>query len=365
MTTHIDITEHCTVWPSANDIAQTTGDGKKITEKMMGYWGRAMGTGRGDHAAWGWWFSTADIGLNIRVFPYEENLAFINGRSILYNNDGLDPQPTLALPSNSTVYIYIDVIYDGSGNVHQIRLDYRSSMEALSWPNTSYPIGKVTTNASTVTSIQHLRPATTGALAIGDIVARSVGELQSNSGWAACDGSHLDDATGWSWPDYRLVIGTTYGALDGMKAKLPDLRGRGLVGQDNMGSGAAGRLSWSSAIGTAGGTQTHTLTVAQMPAHAHTASASTNGGHAHNTTSSGQKRQNALISADHSGHSGSDGTFVKATGASGTSYNPNTSENGAHSHTITVNSNGSGAAHNIMQPSMVVAWHIYLGEYYG
>lgn len=54
---------------------------------------------------------------------------------------------------------------------------------------------------------------------------------------------------------------------------LPDMRGRGPFGLDDMGSTAAGRLgsviTLQTTNGASGGTETHTLTAAQMPSHSH------------------------------------------------------------------------------------------------
>ena len=72
-------------------------------------------------------------------------------------------------------------------------------------------------------------------------------------------------------------IGTTHGAGDGSTTfNLPDLRGRVMVGLDNMGGSAASRITAASV----GGAETHTLTVAQMPSHAHSESTGTASGDA-------------------------------------------------------------------------------------
>jgi microcystin-dependent protein len=73
------------------------------------------------------------------------------------------------------------------------------------------------------------------------------------------------------------AIGTTYGAGDGSTTfAIPDLRGRAVAGQDDMGGASADRLTNQSGgvdgdtLGASGGAETHTLTTPQIPAHTHT-----------------------------------------------------------------------------------------------
>jgi microcystin-dependent protein len=85
------------------------------------------------------------------------------------------------------------------------------------------------------------------------------------AGWALCQGQLLSIAEN---EVLFQLIGTTYGG-DGQETfAMPDLRGRLPVHQ-GQGPGLSNRV-----IGELGGSETVTLTVAQMPAHSHMLSAS-------------------------------------------------------------------------------------------
>jgi microcystin-dependent protein len=72
------------------------------------------------------------------------------------------------------------------------------------------------------------------------------------------------------------LVGTSYGAGDGSTTfGLPDFRGRVLAGKDDMGGSAANRITNAGSgivgttLGASGGSETQTLTAAQIPAHQH------------------------------------------------------------------------------------------------
>ncbi len=96
------------------------------------------------------------------------------------------------------------------------------------------------------------------------------------SEWLLCYGQAISRTT---YADLFTAISTTYGIGDGTTTfNLPDLRGRVIAGQDDMGGVSANRLTGvtgsvdGDVLGGTGGEETHTLLTAEMPAHTHTVS---------------------------------------------------------------------------------------------
>jgi microcystin-dependent protein len=84
--------------------------------------------------------------------------------------------------------------------------------------------------------------------------------------WHECDGSLLLISQN---PALFSLIGTTYGGNGTINFALPDMRGRVVVSNGTSAQGTP------YIMGQTGGTESVTLTQAQMPAHNHTVNAST------------------------------------------------------------------------------------------
>lgn len=124
------------------------------------------------------------------------------------------------------------------------------------------------------------------------------------TGWLLCAGQAVSRTT---YADLFSVVSTTYGSGDGSTTfNLPDLRGRVIAGEDDMGGTAANRLTSGASgiagttLGAVGGNQVHTLTADQSGLKAHSHANTLTGtttfadtGHSH----AGQGSLHALIGA--------------------------------------------------------------------
>jgi microcystin-dependent protein len=97
------------------------------------------------------------------------------------------------------------------------------------------------------------------------------------------------------YPELVAALGTT---------TIPDLRGRMVAGRDDMGGTLAGRITSGGSgipgvtLGATGGTETHTLTLAQLAAHNHGVNDPT---HSHGTTDGGHNHGDNISFVD-TGH---------------------------------------------------------------
>ena len=172
------------------------------------------------------------------------------------------------------------------------------------------------------------------------------------SGWLLCNGSAVSRLT---YSALFAIIGTTYGTGDGSTTfHLPDMRGRTPIGT-GTGTGLTARN-----LGQTGGAETHTLTTSEMPSHTHSATTNGAGSHTHGIYDPGhshmyQKPQSQNLGFGQQGNV-TDGMQTYSTTGAFTGIIINAS--GDHSHTVTVNSQGSGGSHNNMQPFLVVNYII-------
>ena len=142
--------------------------------------------------------------------------------------------------------------------------------------------------------------------------------------WLLCYGQAVSRTT---YAALFAVVSTTYGVGDGSSTfNLPDLRGRVVAGQDDMGGSSANRLTDQSGgldgdtLGDTGGAETHTLVTGELPASALSHSALT------------------------------------SVGSGGTNAFPGAGTTGAQSGSTS--NMGSGDAHNNVQPTIILNYII-------
>lgn len=162
------------------------------------------------------------------------------------------------------------------------------------------------------------------------------------TGFLLCDGSAVSRST---YATLFSAVSTTYGSGDGSSTfNLPDLRGRVIAGQDDMGGASANRLTDQTGgvngdtLGDTGGSETHTLTTAQLAAHTHTFS---------DTDAHTVSFPRAFISGAANNSVNVDGSGQRHDGGTLTV-----------SISGTTSSTGSGSAHNNVQPTIILNYII-------
>jgi microcystin-dependent protein len=277
-------------------------------------------------------FGSLQDGISVRV-----RMHATNGASATFSPDGLTAKAIQAVSGTAIPQGLLLL-----GSIHT--LTYDSSADAWIVEGAA---GLVTTPIGT----------------IADFAGTSAPSL-----WLLCYGQAVSRTT---YAALFVAIGTTYGAGDGSTTfNLPDLRGRVVAGQDDMGGSSANRLTDQSGgldgdtLGATGGSETHTLTDAQMPEHTHTFSATTSsdglhghpfrtGGSSGETNNSGGLAFEDNVNTNRPAYTGTpDDTAGHQIGGGG-----------AHTHTVSGTSGAAGedAAHNNIQPTIILNKIIFAG----
>ncbi|NEU94825.1 phage tail protein [Bradyrhizobium sp. UFLA 03-164] len=171
------------------------------------------------------------------------------------------------------------------------------------------------------------------------------GSATPNSSFAFPAGQAISRTT---YATLFSLIGTGYGGGDGSTTfNLPDKRGRVSAGVDNMGGTYAYRFTPSyfgsyGTLGVVGGGESHTLSLNEIPSHAH-ANTLSDPGHTHPLSL--PSRQLGTISANSQApivgiqvNNGSDGSYYASSSSTGVSI--------ANAYA------GGSAAHAIVQPTI-------------
>lgn len=164
------------------------------------------------------------------------------------------------------------------------------------------------------------------------------------TGWLLCYGQAVSRTT---YANLFSVIGTTYGVGDGSTTfNVPDLRGRSLIGLDNMGGSAAGRVAAATSLGQAAGTETknisHTHTTGDV-----TLSAAQSGLPAHTHSVQGRGTLGSASGANFTIHNlpPNDGTATT---------DLNSAQNASQAHNHGATGSGGSATQSIMNPYLGV-----------
>jgi len=190
------------------------------------------------------------------------------------------------------------------------------------------------------------------------------GQTLPSSDWLFCYGQAISRTT---YADLFDAIGTIHGAGNGSTTfNLPDLRGRVVAGQDDMGGSSANRLTGfaggvnGDTLGASGGDEKHVLTTAQLSTHTHAGTTGAGGAHTHfiaNADTVSGAAVTAATQAAFERNSGSSADYTLQGSATNATLGK-TSTSATHTHTLTTAAAGSDEAHNNVQPTLVLNYII-------
>lgn len=268
----------------------------------------------------------------------------VDADRLVVNDDGTMKQVAL-----SDLITYLGTALTSAGALASIN----SSGNAVSVSGLTYP-------SADGTAGQFLKTDGSGTLSFAsqDAFSMPAGMLfpyagaSAPTGYLLCHGQAVSRTT---YADLFTAIGTTYGTGDGSSTfNLPDLRGRVIAGQDDMGGSSANRLTNQTGgldgdtLGATGGSETHALTEAQLASHTHSVNSVTIKTLNVNIAGPGSPDSFGIDPAAASVNSGSIGNSTSA----------QIGNQAAQSHTASLANTGSGSAHNNVQPTIVLNYVI-------
>jgi len=276
--------------------------------------------------------------------------------------------------SNHTGTQLAATISDFDTQVRTNRLDQMAAPTAAVALNGQKITGMADPTAAQDASTKAYTDARAGNTAVLDGVPVGTivpyGGATAPTDWMLCQGQSLDRIT---YADLFAAISTAYGSVDSTHFNLPNLQGRVPIGAGTgtgdgiSGSGTVtgGTTLSARSVGAWGGSENHSLTVAQMPSHNHggaTGTANTGGQSANHYHTPSTDGASSLIATNYGGRGY--GQWVASGGGWGWEASTGYVSND-HTHAVpalSISSQGGSASHPNVQPFVVTNYIIKVSK---
>jgi microcystin-dependent protein len=278
--------------------------------------------------------SSAAIALSKLATLTASKVVVTNSSGVLTTSSVTSTELGYVAGATSNIQAQINAIA-GAGAITGAITTYVASNATPDRAIVSNAIGKLTTSGVSSTELGYVSGASSNLQAQINALAVSmpVGAVLDYAGTAAPTGFLLCYGQIVSRTTYSALfaaIGTTYGNGNGTTTfQLPDFRGRVSAGKDDMGGSSANRLTSpvnGDVLGASGGSESHTLTQGELP-------------HVQLNVGTGSfSLQPYSLGTEINATAGFNGYTINSFG----------------SPQLTTDYLGSGTAHSILQPTIVV-----------